>query len=708
MKFRLVEEFTRYKEDSGLYDILQDYENQGQLEENYQNSELSGEYDSEGNELTKAQVKFFKDSKARDKNGRLLVCYHGSSAEFDIFEESRIKTGTFGNGFYFTTNKKSATRYGKAKGYYLNIKNMIEIPVKYENIIEFVIDKYNGNDNINTKESTQIIKENGYDGIMTKMYYGDDNFEYYIAFYPNQIKSIYNKEPSSSNNINENMLNESKADTEKFRQWLLNVETNTSKAKDLFDWFEQNRKNLKSPQNDYYYWIKQSNSQDAINELTELTIKGKDRKAKKETEKEGANLIYKDNEWYVYKITNYEASCKIGANTKWCITGTKRWGTGDADGKKYWDEYAEKGITMYFFIDRKNNTKYAIAVYPNKTFEIYDEEDLEISFIPNAPQIKEIGVNYWDRDDKRLLQYLLMGNKLPKQFTLEMFENLLRDKTGKYEQDAIITLTDNKETVIGLLEEYIPDGYIEYESADNNLLTPEEYEQITGMEYDYDWGWDGDMPPFDFATLSEIQNDCKTKKEICSIENPFIKNNKYWLIIDTYEVKFDGFDSYERLIRDGIFPYADTDTFKEFLDVCSDAILQELKKQKNKKYIEDIVKLGVSQQYLTGKINENLLHESTNIYYMPYGRKKVEIIQNPTDKEYRELIKEQRELYPNIPIYEPVIRYTFGEFGNEYIWAANDCEHWTVERWIYKTLRERTNQGKNFELFDEEHSDLID
>ena len=51
MKFRLVEEFTRYKEDSGLYDILQDYENQGQLEENYQNSELSGEYDSEGNEL---------------------------------------------------------------------------------------------------------------------------------------------------------------------------------------------------------------------------------------------------------------------------------------------------------------------------------------------------------------------------------------------------------------------------------------------------------------------------------------------------------------------------------------------------------------------------------------------------------------------------------------------------------------------------------
>lgn len=195
MKFRIVEEFTRYKEDSELYDILQDYENQDQLEENYQNSELSGEYDSEGNELTKAQVNFFKDSKVRDKNGRLLVCYHGSSAEFNIFEESRIKTGTFGNGFYFTTNKKSATRYGKAKGYYLNIKNIIEIPVKYENIIEFVTDKYNENDNINTKESTQIIKKNGYDGIMTKMYYGDDNFEYYIAFYPNQIKSIYNKEP---------------------------------------------------------------------------------------------------------------------------------------------------------------------------------------------------------------------------------------------------------------------------------------------------------------------------------------------------------------------------------------------------------------------------------------------------------------------------------------------------------------------------------
>ena len=43
--------------------------------------------DNLGNELTKEQIEYFKDTKIVDKNNNLLVCYHGSPTpnfkEFD-------------------------------------------------------------------------------------------------------------------------------------------------------------------------------------------------------------------------------------------------------------------------------------------------------------------------------------------------------------------------------------------------------------------------------------------------------------------------------------------------------------------------------------------------------------------------------------------------------------------------------------------------
>ena len=49
--------------------------------------EMSNEYDSEGNQLSVKQAEFFKNSKVRDSQGRLLVCYHGTKnpgfTEFD-------------------------------------------------------------------------------------------------------------------------------------------------------------------------------------------------------------------------------------------------------------------------------------------------------------------------------------------------------------------------------------------------------------------------------------------------------------------------------------------------------------------------------------------------------------------------------------------------------------------------------------------------
>src|SRR5690606_27640727 len=57
--------------------------------------------DSEGRELTVEQAKYFKDSKVRDELGNLLVVYHGTTWDFNIFDKSRTNVeNDFGQGFY--------------------------------------------------------------------------------------------------------------------------------------------------------------------------------------------------------------------------------------------------------------------------------------------------------------------------------------------------------------------------------------------------------------------------------------------------------------------------------------------------------------------------------------------------------------------------------------------------------------------------------
>lgn len=162
-----------------------------------------GELDSAGNSLSNEQVDFFKNSKVRNKQGKLIVCYHGTDVEFDMFNKDRVRPGTFGNGFYFTTSKRSGARYGEHVGeYYLNANKILTIPVDYEDITEFVEKEYGVIVNSN-KEATDVIISKGYDAITTPMYYKDDEFDYFVVFEPSQIKAITNKKPTNKDSINE-------------------------------------------------------------------------------------------------------------------------------------------------------------------------------------------------------------------------------------------------------------------------------------------------------------------------------------------------------------------------------------------------------------------------------------------------------------------------------------------------------------------------
>ena len=70
------------------------------------NIKESVETDSEGNPLSPEQVAFFKNSKIRDGQGRLLVCYHYSPSKFNTFNTNLSKNGYVGKGFYFSPDKK--------------------------------------------------------------------------------------------------------------------------------------------------------------------------------------------------------------------------------------------------------------------------------------------------------------------------------------------------------------------------------------------------------------------------------------------------------------------------------------------------------------------------------------------------------------------------------------------------------------------------
>ena len=68
------------------------------------NTKISNK-DSTGRELSEGQMEYFKDSVVREENGNLLVMYHGTNADFTVFEKGHKRTTgflNFGDGFYFT------------------------------------------------------------------------------------------------------------------------------------------------------------------------------------------------------------------------------------------------------------------------------------------------------------------------------------------------------------------------------------------------------------------------------------------------------------------------------------------------------------------------------------------------------------------------------------------------------------------------------
>ena len=152
--------------------------------------------DSEGKELTKEQVEFFKDSKVRDAEGRLLEVYHGTTEEFT----------TFYPGSFFTDDYMNADGYASGEivmPVYLNIKNPLIIDAK-----GMKWDKLDTPYGTSTREIVGNVDTNKYDGIIFENI--NDNWiddedastgTVYYTFNSNQIKDVDNTNPTESDDI---------------------------------------------------------------------------------------------------------------------------------------------------------------------------------------------------------------------------------------------------------------------------------------------------------------------------------------------------------------------------------------------------------------------------------------------------------------------------------------------------------------------------
>ena len=176
--------------------------------------------DSQGRELSEEQQKFFKDSKVRDEDGRLLTMYHGTRAEngdFTVFDYSKaVKKGglglkALGKGNYFTSKQLNGSeRFGsRVIEAYLNVTNPFIYDGANGDTVSLAeqVQKKTGisTQGMNTDALQDAMRKLGYDGIVE--YRRDGSLGIAVTFDSEQIKYTTNQKPTSDPDIRYSLKN---------------------------------------------------------------------------------------------------------------------------------------------------------------------------------------------------------------------------------------------------------------------------------------------------------------------------------------------------------------------------------------------------------------------------------------------------------------------------------------------------------------------
>lgn len=115
-----------------------------------------------------------------NEDGTPKVVYHGTDADFTVFDRTKGRSTMDIQGSFFSPWELDAEGYGeKVQAYYLNIKNPAPEGTAYR-----ALNRFKGQNNAGVK-AREYLESLGYDGV-------NNSDEEYIAFYPEQIKSAEN------------------------------------------------------------------------------------------------------------------------------------------------------------------------------------------------------------------------------------------------------------------------------------------------------------------------------------------------------------------------------------------------------------------------------------------------------------------------------------------------------------------------------------
>ena len=181
---QFLENFTEAEDDTELFRFLV-----GDRVKQYSQDGIT--YGQDGTiELNDNFYKWFGDSKVVDEQGKPLVVYHGTDAEFKEFKKEFLGKNTdWGDaqnvaklGFWFSDKSmvdREFSPYSQQKEVYLQIKNPKDVSL--DELFEIA----------NSEEAVQEWKSDGFDGLRV------DDTEFggvsYVTFSPTQIKSVNNQ-----------------------------------------------------------------------------------------------------------------------------------------------------------------------------------------------------------------------------------------------------------------------------------------------------------------------------------------------------------------------------------------------------------------------------------------------------------------------------------------------------------------------------------
>lgn len=155
----------------------------------YEGIKTGTEADLHKGDIANVLTNFINTSKIVDENGEPLVVYHGTKAEIESFDDSKVGSnmdfGTMGRGFYFTSDKQNADNYARnAEG--VGSPNTMQVFLNIRNVNDVRWNELSGD---NEKRSTAFqvkMRSKGYDGLSAT---APNAATWYVVFSPNQIKS---------------------------------------------------------------------------------------------------------------------------------------------------------------------------------------------------------------------------------------------------------------------------------------------------------------------------------------------------------------------------------------------------------------------------------------------------------------------------------------------------------------------------------------